>query len=113
MYAHLKDETPFADGYLDALALCLLEGPVVRHEVVCALSALEANCPCDKPVVCRSQLSEVLLAGGPRYTSVRQGLHHLGLQHAHLQSERGTLYISRLNRCNMPMRVGRVVSSLA
>ena len=44
----------------------------------------------------RSQLSEVLLAEGPRYTPVQQGLHYLGLLHAHLQSERGSLRIIQL-----------------
>ena len=44
-------------------------------------------------MVCRSQLSEVLLAEGPRYAPVQQGLHHLGLSHAQLQSERGSLHI--------------------
>ena len=34
-----------ADGRLDALALCLLEGLGVRHDVVGELSALEANDP--------------------------------------------------------------------
>ena len=36
------------------------------YEVVCALSALEANDPYEKPAVCRSQLTEMLLAEGPR-----------------------------------------------
>ena len=49
-------------------------------------------------MVCRSQLSEVLLAEGPRYTAVLQGLNHLGLQHAQLQSERGSLHIAQLPR---------------
>ena len=40
-----KEEPSFADGRLDALALCLLESLGVRHEVVGALSALEANDP--------------------------------------------------------------------
>ena len=30
-------------------------------------------------MVRRSQLSEVLLAEGPRHTPAQQGLHHLGL----------------------------------
>ena len=64
-----------ADGRLDALALC--HG--VRHEVVCTLSALKANDPEQKPVVCRLQLIEVLLAEGPPYAPVQQGFHHLGL----------------------------------
>ena len=42
------------DGRLDALALCLLEGLGVRHEMVCALSALEANDPQEKFMVRRS-----------------------------------------------------------
>ena len=62
-----------------SLALCLLKGLDVRHEVVCALLALEANDPQEKPVVCRSQLSEVRLAEGPRHAPVQQGFHHLGL----------------------------------
>ena len=40
-----KEETPFPNGRLDALALCLLKVLGLRHEVVCALSALEANDP--------------------------------------------------------------------
>ena len=43
LYALRKEETPFAYGRLDALASCLLEGLAVRREVVCELSALEAN----------------------------------------------------------------------
>ena len=38
-------ETPIADGSLDALALCLLQGLGVLREVTCALSALAANDP--------------------------------------------------------------------
>ena len=72
-----EEETPFADGRLDALALCLNEGLGVRHEVICALSALEANDPQEKPVVCRSQLSEVLLAEGPSYAPVQLSLIHI------------------------------------
>ena len=45
MYIPLKQETLLADGRLDALALCLLKGLGVKHEVVGALSALEANDP--------------------------------------------------------------------
>ena len=44
LYGPRKQETPPADGRLDALALCLLEGLGV-HDVVCALSALEASDP--------------------------------------------------------------------
>ena len=40
-----------------------------------------------------SHRGEVLLAEGPRYTPAQQGLHHLGLPYAHLQSERGSLHI--------------------
>ena len=75
LYGPLEEETPLADGRLDALALCLLKGLGVRHDVVCVL-ALEANGPWEKPVVCRSQLSEVLLAESLR---VQQGFHYLGL----------------------------------
>ena len=35
-------------------------------------------------MLCRSQLSEVLLAEGPRYTPVQQGLNHFGLLYANL-----------------------------
>ena len=45
LYGPLEEETPLADGRLDALALCLLKGLGVRHAVVCALSALEAIDP--------------------------------------------------------------------
>ena len=47
-------------------------------------------------MVYRSQLSEVLLAEGPRYAPVQQGFHDLGLKHAQLQSERGSLHIVHL-----------------
>ena len=40
LYDPRKEETPLEDGRLDALALYLLKGLDVRHEVVCALSAL-------------------------------------------------------------------------
>ena len=45
MYGPRKEEASFADGRLIALALCLFEGLDVRHEVVSALPALEANNP--------------------------------------------------------------------
>ena len=45
LYGPCKEEMPLADGRLAALALCLLKGLGVRHDVVCALSALEANDP--------------------------------------------------------------------
>ena len=76
LYGPRKQETSLADGRLDALALCRLG---VRHEVACALSAMKANDPLKKSVVCRSQLSEVLLDEGPRYAPVQQSFHHLGL----------------------------------
>ena len=38
----------------------------------------------------------MLLAENPRHTPVPQGLHHLGLKHAHLWSERGILHIVQL-----------------
>ena len=63
----------------NALALYLLKGLGVRHKVVGYLSALEANDPSEKVVLCRSDLSEVLLTKRSRHTSVQQGLYHLGL----------------------------------
>ena len=45
LYGRRKEETSFADGRLNALALCLFEGLGIRHKVVSALSALEANDP--------------------------------------------------------------------
>ena len=45
LYGPRKEEALFADGRLNALALCLLESLGVRHEVVSALSAPEANDP--------------------------------------------------------------------
>ena len=45
LYGPRKEEASFADGRLNALALCLLESLGVRHEVASALSALEANSP--------------------------------------------------------------------
>ena len=45
LYGPRKEETPLADAPLDALTLCLFKGLGVRHKVVCALSALEANDP--------------------------------------------------------------------
>ena len=56
----------------------------VRHKVVSALSALEANDPWEEVVVCRSELSKVLLAECLSHTPGQQGLHHLGPEHAHL-----------------------------
>ena len=40
-----KGRRHFSDGGLDALALCILEGLGVKHEVGGALSPLEANDP--------------------------------------------------------------------
>ena len=34
-------------------------------------------------MVCRSELSEVLLVNSPSHTLVQQGPNHLGLYHAH------------------------------
>ena len=79
LYAARKEEAPFADGRLHALVLCFLESLGARHQVVSALSALEANDPYEEVVVCRSEISEVLLAESPSHTPVQQGLHHLGL----------------------------------
>ena len=45
IYDPRKEETPFADGRLDALALRFLEGLGVRHAVVGVLSTLDANDP--------------------------------------------------------------------
>ena len=78
MYGPRK-ETTFADCHLDGLSLYLLKSLGVRTCGGCLVSALEANDPQEKPVVCRSQLREVLLAEGPRYAPVQQGFHHLGL----------------------------------
>ena len=79
MYAPRKQETPLAGGRLDALAFCLLKSLGVRHEMVCAFSAVEANNPQEKRVACRAQLSEVFLAEVLRYAPEQQGFHHLGL----------------------------------
>ena len=79
LYAPRKEESPLEDGRLDALALCLRMALGVRHEVVCTLSVLETNNTKEKPVVYRSQLSEVLLFEGPRYAPLQQGFHPLGL----------------------------------
>ena len=43
LYGPRKEEASLADGCLNSFALCLLENLGVRHEVVSALSALEAN----------------------------------------------------------------------
>ena len=72
------------DGRRNAFTLCLLESLGVRHEVIGALSALEANDPQEEVVVCRSEFSEVLLAESPSHTPVQQGIHHLGFKQAHL-----------------------------
>lgn len=50
-----------------------------RYVVVGALSVLEANSPQEVVVVCRTEHSEVLLAGSPSHTPVQQGLQRLGL----------------------------------
>ena len=61
--------------------------------MICALAALKANDPYLKSVVCHYQLSEVLLAEGPRCTPVQQSFHRLGYQHAHFDSKRRSLHI--------------------
>ena len=45
LYGPRQQEASFPVGRLNALALRLLESLGVRHEVVSALSALEANDP--------------------------------------------------------------------
>lgn len=74
LYVPRKEETQLADGRLGALVLFFLKGLGARHEVVCAFSALEANDPWEKPVVCRYQLNEVVvLAQGARGTPLAHG----------------------------------------
>ena len=60
------------------------------------MAALKANDPYLKSVVCHYQLSEVLLAEGPRCTPVQQSFHRLGLQQAHFDSKRRSLHIVQL-----------------
>ena len=72
LYGCRKEEASFAAGRLNAPKLCLLESLGVRHVVVGALSAVEANAPKEEVVVCRSELSEVLLAGSPSHTPVHR-----------------------------------------
>ena len=79
LYGPRREEASLADGRLNALAFGLLESLGVRHEVVSALPSLEANDPREEVVVCRSELSEVLLAESPSQTPVQQGLHRLDL----------------------------------
>ena len=76
LYDPRKQETPLADGRLDAAFLRALAYDM-RWSVRCR--RWKANDPYEKTVVCRSQLIEVLLADGPRYAPVQQGFHHLGL----------------------------------
>ena len=78
-----KEERPLRLMVVSTLSRCAFLR-AVRHEVVRALSALEANDTWEKPMMRRSYLSEVLLAVGPHYTPVRQSLHRLGRWHAHL-----------------------------
>ena len=78
MYGPRK-ETTFADCHLDGLSLYLLKSLGVRTCGGCLVSALEANDPQEKHVVCSLQLSEVVLVEGPSYEPKQQGLHHLGL----------------------------------
>ena len=47
-------------------------------------------------MVHRSEPGEVLRTETPRHISVRQGLNHLGLQHADFQTKRGRLHIVQL-----------------
>ena len=53
-------ETAFADRDLDALALCLLEGVGVRHSVVGALPAMDANHPKEELVARPEERSKEL-----------------------------------------------------
>ena len=71
----------FSDRRVDALALYLLVGLSVGQEVVDALSTLGRNHQQVKPVVCRPQLSDVVLTEAPPHPPVHKGLHNLGLYH--------------------------------
>ena len=79
LYDLRQEEESLPDGRLNTLALCLLEGLGVRREVVGALSALEVNDPLEKVVVCRLELSAVLLVKGPRHSPVKPDAHLLDL----------------------------------
>ena len=57
VYGRRKEEASLADGRYNALALWLLESLGVQHEVVSAMSALEANDLYEDVVVSRSELS--------------------------------------------------------
>ena len=92
-----NEEPPFTDGRLDALASCFLKRLREREGgVVGTLSALKANNPQEDLVVHRSELDEVFRTENPRDTPVQRGLHHLGLQHAEFQTNRGRLPIMQL-----------------
>ena len=45
LYVPRKEEMPFVNDRLDTVALCLVEGLGVQHDVVGALSALEPSDP--------------------------------------------------------------------
>ena len=76
--------------------MCLLEGLGIRHAVVGALSAMEANDPKEELAVRAVEHGEVLHAESPRHTPMKHRLPHRGLQHAHLQRERICVHIIQL-----------------
>ena len=84
LYGSRKKEALIADDRLNALISCLVQSLGVQYEVVGAFSALDYNFPHEVVVVCRSELSEVLLAESSSHTPVQQGLHHLVLEQVHL-----------------------------
>ena len=82
LYGPREKETLFADGRLNALAICLLEGLGLRHAVVGVLSAMEAtDDPKEELAVRAVENSEVRHAESPPATHLfrQQRLHRLGL----------------------------------
>ena len=66
LYGPRKEETPFADSRLNALALCVLQGLGIRHAVVGAWSAMEASDSKEELAARAVEHSELFHAESPR-----------------------------------------------
>ena len=86
-----KKEPPFTDGRFASLARFPLEGLHVSERMVLSVRSRrwKPNDSQEELVVSRSKLGGVLRPESPRHTPVQQGLDHLGLQHADVQTRRG------------------------
>ena len=59
-----------------SLHFCVLDSSAALQQMSAEIIVMSASVR-EEHVVCRSQLSHVLHAEGPRHTPVQQGLHHL------------------------------------